>query len=54
MKKHMIIMAVFLLICIGGSAAVIGILRDTEKKEVMKETVLAGDASAAAGLPKTR
>lgn len=43
-------MAVFLLICIGGSAAVIGILRDTEKKEVMKKTVLAGDASAAVGL----
>lgn len=50
MKKHMIIMALFLLVCIGGSIAVLGTLRYFEKSEILKEETLIGDASAAAGL----
>lgn len=50
MRKHMIIMALFLLVCIGGSVAVFGTLRYIEKNEIIKEETRIGDASAAAGL----
>ena len=50
MRKHMIIMALFLLVCIAGSIAVFGTLRYIEKNEIIKEETRIGDASAAAGL----
>ncbi|MBQ6660252.1 MAG: hypothetical protein IJM57_02345 [Lachnospiraceae bacterium] len=50
MRKHLIIMAVALLVTTVGSAVIIGVLKHRENTIVLTETTQEGSTSAAAGL----